>query len=94
MCQSPISEWFESTTHGCGIIHSFLKYVPVAQSVEQRTFNALVKGSNPFGRTQYAPLAQQVEHFLGKEEVMGSNPIGCSSGATTLVSAFTLVTSK
>jgi hypothetical protein len=41
-----------------GSIPAFAAIAPVAQSVEQLTFNQLVRASSPRGCTIFAPIAQ------------------------------------
>ena len=47
---------------------------PVAQLVEQRTFNAKVEGSSPSRRIFYRGVAQLEERRILVPKVLGSNP--------------------
>lgn len=68
------------------VSHPKLSRAPLAQLVEHRTFNPLVPGSIPGGRTFFfpeeladAPLAQLVEQVTLNHLVGGSSPSRCKA---------------
>lgn len=56
-----------------------LQYAPVAQMVEQRTFNPWVASSNLVRCTKYTLVVQWLEYLLDMQGVVGSSPIECTN---------------